>query len=563
MNRKDPVTQVLDLITSQWTPETPSKFVTLCANVKSTEIYPLYVLVVLLQIPGCNHIAFNELCKKVCHPIKKLSSLPKEILLDFWNSVTGYITKKSILKKYLTQFTPVLKFDDSTQILPIIITLRNVYLLHEYLSLLNFDDLNNAAAKLISSKDTELVCQIYPFIVSKRPNLIVNCFEPRFKPAVLSVCLFSNQIGKISQENFARCLFLLKNGSIQPDSELYYAICYYAKRYFVPDLDLNNKSIQYVTEIIESSMPTIKRERIMMKETNKLVDEAKDIINHHIVDQIEPFAEKMMNKGDDEKFIAAATISALIITYPVDKNIIIKLILLLKELKLIVFPMHLAGKLLRQDPNFIEKLKLQSPVFAVLNAVLKGSFVSKLHINVNKPRQILKGLYVAATSDYCRKNDIKLSQEFSAFLFGLDLSKCKKAPKLISNGVKSSIWNDFDFNSKNAVQFYNEILKSKEELSTFKSKIFSEKLDTLFAPTPDETVNNEQFEVDNLTLTIVGGMNLPSRFDMENDDDDDNEFDQSLFNSGYHSRDLMSTLNDDDDDDIDCSSLYISVTGIS
>ena len=553
--------EIINFLLSPWTQNTPEKFRTLITKYTSNQKTSILILAVLLQIPGVNTIAYNELKKNFYYLTHTLLSLPPAQLNNFWKDLVGFVQINPQLEHFLNQFTSILKYSGSSEIFPYIISLRNITLLSKFILLQDEDNLKQAATNLLSSDDVHLVSQVFPLILEKNPNLIYMSIVPVFRPQVLTSCLLSNWVGNISEKNVSLILALVKDGYIKQNTEIYYAFCYYMKKHFIPRLNIPISSNDLIQEIVKT-FPNIMKQKSMQVKLAEIVDKAKNIVKFHRVDEIEKFAQDLLNGNDNEKTVACLTISALIITYPIEKNVLINLLLMLKSFNVnIEFPEFLAEKLLRSDFNQLEKLKQKGMIFTILIAIIKSQSINLNLSNTNDHDliDIIKGIFIAATSNYCRSKSISITQELASILYKINFTNAFKNNKSSLKFFHSKILNNFDFTSKNAVQLYDEILKSTEAFPPFKiNKMFNQKLELFFSQDDDDN----DYENDQINDDIMKGANITMvGLEMPNFD---NEFDEILLKSGYQDS-LCSPIgtisNDFNEEDI--AKFLISNTGIA
>ncbi|KAK8860198.1 hypothetical protein M9Y10_011862 [Tritrichomonas musculus] len=564
------IKEILNLFFTAWTPEIRFKYTSLCDKLsledKKQHLDSINLLAILIKVQGIEMIAFNSLYKKY-NMINDdfLNQLPSEVLLRFWESLPQYICIHPQIALSLNNLVPVLEFDDSYKIFPHIIALSNPYLLNEFITRQSNKMVLKSLGYLFSSDNTDLICQIYPFFLKKEPNLISYCIQPDLKEEILTTALISNMTGKISSLNLAYLLMFLKNGKIKQDSKLFKAFGFYIKKFFIPDLNLNTITSASLFDTLTQKYPELVNEKPFTDHVIQTIEEAKLIVEDHRVNKIESFANDLISNGNNEefnKYIAAAAISGLISSYIVDKNLLIKLILLIKQLQIVEFPDFLTVRLLRKDPNQIEKISSFHAIPAIASSFINGKLNPKVaELCSSKPYQIVKALYLIAVYDQERKKNYPFPSDFQSFINTVDFKNMKipkGAPDFIKtfkfNGNADSLQTFYTnaFNDKNLTYKYFDIDKNYiSRLVKIAKKYYPEfsyenKKD--FSNFPQ---NVEEVEInENLFVTRVE-MDLPEE-----------SFNSCLMSSLYNP-DFTNTLNtiNNDDDLEEYANLFMSTIG--
>lgn len=552
------IKDILNLFVTQWYPEINLKYVDLCDGLaqedKKKYLDSIHLLALLLRIPGINMVATNYMHEK--HNLSKEESpsqLKPEILMKFWETLPTFIIEHPKIALLLHNLTPVLSFDNSYKIFPHLISLQNSYLINEYISKQPKELIHLTISYLFSSNNNELISQLFPFFLKRDANLISFCIYPEFNEEVLTASLSSSYMGLMSKLNLAYLLFYLKNGKIKPNSQLFTAFCIYIKKFFVPKLDLNEPpSAQSVFDSTTKKHPDILNEKPFADLVGQALEQSKAIVELHQVDKIEQFARSLVGDGNcDEfsKYIAAVTISGLIITYAIEKKLLINLILLLKQIGIVEFPSFLTAKLLRIAPNQIEKISSLHAIPSIASTFITG----KLNPNVeklclNKPEQILRALYIIATFDPDRKQLYSFPPDFLSFIQKVDF-KGMEIPNSFPDYIQKYKYNG---NPESLVIFYTNAFNDK----TLTNKYFE--MDKNFKKRLNKIVKTYYPNLASDSDTNNSKNNFPYSEADKNDDDrtelyislynfelpDETEnFNTCLMSSGYNNPMFTTTMN--------------------
>lgn len=561
---------ILGLFVTQWYPGIHLKYTELCNTLsqedKTKYLDSINLLALLLRIPGINIVATNYMNEK--HGLSKEDSpnqLSPDLLLTFWEILPSFIIAHPQIALLIHNLTPVLSFDNSYKIFPHLISLRNSYLINEFISKQSNNSILSTVGYLFSSNNNELISQLFPFFLKREVNLISFCIYPEFKEEILTASLSSNLLGVISNINLSYLLVYLKNGKIKQDSKLFTAFCIYIKKFFVPDLDLDSLlTPASVFDSIIKKYPDLLNEKPFSDQIEQIIEQAKTIVVYHQTDQVEQFAQSLIRDGNCDEFsksIASVTISSLIITYAIEKNLLIRLILFLKQIGVVEFPSFLTAKLLRIAPNQIEKISSIHAIPSIASAFVTGKLNPKIEeLCITKPYLILKALYIIATFDSERKHKYDFPPEILSLIQKVNFQNLeipKGAPSYIKkfkyNGSPDSlvIFYTNAFNDKTLTNKYFEMDKDFHKKLEKITKVYYP--DFVFDSDKNNAKNNfprSIYKNDNKDDTPL----YISMYGIELPDLPEDSFNSRLLNSSYNDPMLTTTLNsviNNDDDELD------------
>lgn len=559
---------ILDLFFSTWKPANQFKFLDLCQQLKEKEfINSIHLAAILLKIPDINLLSYKILYEKynLSHD-KRLQDLPSKILIQFWDHLPKLILINPTLSLFLHNFSPLLIFPNSHQILPQILTLSQTssFLIVEYIQNLSIEELHQSLTLLFSSKqNVDLLYQYFPLYLRRQPDLILNAINPEFNESLFLTSISSNYLGRVSQDLLAYFYLMLYKGIFKEGSEIFKALCIYLKKFFLPNLNdnyenLSPNDVAYDLDM-EYNLQSYKPFRDFIIQT---IEEANSIVCLHSDEKVEGFASDLIyNKNDDYmKQIATATISALILSYPININALNKLVLMMKDARIVPFPSHLVLKLLsRNQPGLIEKLSSVNPYMCIASALVNGKVSPQIDkICLHQPYPIIKTLYLLAVTEGSTKN-YEFPPELLTFLRKVDFGSMKipsSAPEFIKNYTFISV-------NEVAPHFYSEAVKITAEIPRFNANhqfrkriksITNEFFPDMFTfndENPDEELKIQTVDspvnMEDLYMTVNQKISIPD------------DLDTMLSRSGYHDSTLLNSLTSS----YDTNNFALSVQGIS